>query len=375
MKKIAVIAAAVITAMTMTGCGQKFVLEGSSTVYSNEDLQNAAKCLEVEYMEDNTEVYVQLLGDMSYDDTARYVNMYYYDHDDAEKEISGDYLEFKVTTYTTKTPYTLLKAIGDNLVCVHVNHGLLRKGEPEMVIKVFREELGANLIYVDAVDRFLDKLAGVDDPETKRKIIGKEFIDVFAEEAAKLDGIAFLGQGTIYPDILESDGVKAHHNVGGLPEDLQFELVEPVKLLYKDEVRVVGSALGLPDNMVYRQPFPGPGLGVRCTGAITRDRLEALREADAIVREEIGKMENVPWQYFAVIPDMQSTGIKDGKRYMGWPVIIRAINTVDAVTAESVEIPWDMLRRMRDRIIETVPGVNRVMWDISDKPVSTIEFE
>ena len=269
----------------------------------------------------------------------------------------------------------LIKAIGDNLVCVHVNHGLLRKGEPEMVIKVFREELGANLIYVDAVDRFLDKLAGVDDPETKRKIIGKEFIDVFAEEAAKLDGIAFLGQGTIYPDILESDGVKAHHNVGGLPEDLQFELVEPVKLLYKDEVRVVGSALGLPDNMVYRQPFPGPGLGVRCTGAITRDRLEALREADAIVREEIGKMENVPWQYFAVIPDMQSTGIKDGKRYMGWPVIIRAINTVDAVTAESVEIPWDMLKRMRDRIIETVPGVNRVMWDISDKPVSTIEFE
>ena len=244
-----------------------------------------------------------------------------------------------------------------------------------MVIKVFKEQLGANLIYVDAVDRFLDKLAGVDDPETKRKIIGKEFIDVFAEEASKLEGIEFLGQGTIYPDILESDGVKAHHNVGGLPEDLQFELVEPVKLLYKDEVRVVGSALGLPDSMVYRQPFPGPGLGVRCTGAITRDRLEALREADAIVREEIGKMENVPWQYFAVIPDMKSTGIKDGKRYMGWPVIIRAINTVDAVTAEAVEIPWDMLKTMRDRIIATVPGVNRVMWDFSDKPVSTIEFE
>ena len=269
----------------------------------------------------------------------------------------------------------LIKAIGDNLVCVHVNHGLLRKGEPEMVVKVFREELGANLIYVDAVDRFLDKLAGVDDPETKRKIIGKEFIEVFAEEASKLEGIEFLGQGTIYPDILESDGVKAHHNVGGLPEDLQFELVEPVKLLYKDEVRVVGSALGLPDSMVYRQPFPGPGLGVRCTGAITRDRLEALREADAIVREEIGKMDKTPWQYFAVIPDMKSTGIKDGKRYMGWPVIIRAINTVDAVTAESVEIPWEMLKTMRDRIIETVPGVNRVMWDISDKPVSTIEFE
>ena len=208
----------------------------------------------------------------------------------------------------------LIKAIGDNLVCVHVNHGLLRKGEPEMVVKVFREELGANLIYVDAVDRFLDKLAGVDDPETKRKIIGKEFIEVFAEEASKLEGIEFLGQGTIYPDILESDGVKAHHNVGGLPEDLQFELVEPVKFLYKDEVRVVGTALGLPDSMVYRQPFPGPGLGVRCTGAITRDRLEALREADAIVREEIGNMDKIPWQYFAVIPDMKSTGIKDGKR-------------------------------------------------------------
>ncbi len=269
----------------------------------------------------------------------------------------------------------LIKAIGDNLVCVHVNHGLLRKGEPEMVVKVFKEELGANLIYVDAVDRFLDKLAGVADPETKRKIIGNEFIEVFAEEAGKLEGIDFLGQGTIYPDILESDGVKAHHNVGGLPEDLQFELVEPVKFLYKDEVRVVGSALGLPDSMVYRQPFPGPGLGVRCVGAITRDRLEAVREADAIVREEIGQMKNVPWQYFCAIPDFQSTGVKDGKRYMGWAVVIRAINTVDAVTAESVEIPWDMLKRMRDRIIETVPGVNRVFWDISDKPVSTIEFE
>lgn len=269
----------------------------------------------------------------------------------------------------------LIKAIGDRLTCVHVNHGLLRKGEPEQVVKVFREELGANLIYVDAVDRFLDQLAGVDEPETKRKIIGKVFIDVFAEEAAKLEGIGFLGQGTIYPDILESDGVKAHHNVGGLPEDLQFELVEPVKLLYKDEVRVVGTALGLPDNMVYRQPFPGPGLGVRCTGAITRDRLEALREADAIVREEIGKMEETPWQYFAVIPDMKSTDIKDGKRYMGWPVIIRAINTVDAVTAESVELPWSMLTTIRDRIIETVPGVNRVMWDISNKPTSTIEWE
>ena len=269
----------------------------------------------------------------------------------------------------------LIKAIGQNLVCVHVNHGLLRKGEPEQVVEVFRNQMNANLVYVDAVDRFLDKLAGVTDPETKRKIIGGEFIRVFEEEARKQEGIEFLAQGTIYPDILESDGVKAHHNVGGLPDDLQFELVEPVKFLYKDEVRVVGKALGLPDSMVYRQPFPGPGLGVRCTGAITRDRLEALREADAIVREEIGKLDPVPWQYFAVVPDIQSTGIKDSKRYMGWPVIIRAITTVDAVTAKSVEIPFDMLCRIRDRIIETVPGVNRVLWDISNKPVSTIEWE
>ena len=269
----------------------------------------------------------------------------------------------------------LIRAIGKQLTCVHVNHGLLRKGEPEQVISVFRGEMDANLVYVDAVDRFLDKLAGVTDPEQKRKIIGKEFIDVFAEEAKKLDGIEFLAQGTIYPDILESDGVKAHHNVGGLPEDLNFELVEPVKLLYKDEVRVVGKALGLPDNMVYRQPFPGPGLGVRCVGAITRDRLESLREADAIVREEIGKLDETPWQYFAVIPDMQSTGIKDGKRYMGWAVVIRAINTVDAVTAESVVLPWETLRTIRDRVIAEVPGVNRVLWDMSDKPVSTIEWE
>ena len=242
---------------------------------------------------------------------------------------------------------------------------------------MFREELGANLIYVDAVDRFLDKLAGVDDPETKRKIIGKEFIDVFAEEASKLEGIEFLGQGTIYPDILESkDGIKAHHNVGGMPEELNFELVEPVKLLYKDEVRVVGKALGLPDNMVYRQPFPGPGLGVRCVGAITRDRLEAVREADAIVREVIGeKLSPTPWQYFVAIPDVKSTGIKDGKRYMGWAAVIRAIHTVDAVTAESVEIPWDVLCIMRDRIINEVPGINRVLWDFSDKPVATIEWE
>ena len=269
----------------------------------------------------------------------------------------------------------LIKAVGKQLTCVHVNHGLLRKGEPEQVIRVFREELGANLIYVDAVDRFLDKLAGVSDPETKRKIIGKEFIDVFAEEAAKLDGSKFLGQGTIYPDILESDGVKAHHNVGGLPKDLQFELVEPVRLLYKDEVRVVGKALGLPDNMVYRQPFPGPGLGVRCVGAITRDRLEALREADAIVREEIGALDPTPWQYFCAIPDFQSTGIKDGKRYMGWAVVIRAVDTVDAVTATVPEIPFRVLCTIRDRIIATVPGVNRVLWDISEKPTSTIEWE
>ena len=271
----------------------------------------------------------------------------------------------------------LIKAISKQLVCVHVNHGLLRKGEPEQVVSVFRDELKAELIYVDAVDRFLDKLAGIADPEQKRKIIGAEFIDVFADEARKLDGVKFLAQGTIYPDILESDGVKAHHNVGGLPDDIaeRFELVEPVKLLYKDEVRVVGKALGLPDSMVYRQPFPGPGLGVRCTGAITRDRLEAVREADAIVREEIGKMETPPWQYFVAIPDMVSTGIKDGKRYMGWAAILRAVNTVDAVTAESVEIPWPMLTKIRDRIIAEVPGINRVLWDVSEKPVSTIELE
>lgn len=269
----------------------------------------------------------------------------------------------------------LIRAIGQQLVCVHVNHGLLRKGEPEQVIEVFRNQMNANLIYVDAVDRFLDKLAGVEEPEKKRKIIGAEFIRVFEEEARKLEGIEFLAQGTIYPDILESDGVKAHHNVGGLPEDMRFELVEPVKLLYKDEVRVVGKELGLPDSMVYRQPFPGPGLGVRCTGAITRDRLEAVREADAIVREEIGKLNPTPWQYFVAIPDLKSTGVKDGKRYMGWAAIIRAIDTVDAVTAKSVEIPFSVLSTIRDRIIAEVPGVNRVLWDISDKPTSTIEWE
>ena len=272
----------------------------------------------------------------------------------------------------------LIKAIGKNLVCVHVNHGLLRKGEPEQVIEVFRNQMDANLIYIDAVDRFLDKLAGVADPEKKRKIIGEEFIRVFEEEARKLDGIKFLAQGTIYPDILESVGVKAHHNVGGLPEEFDLELVEPVKFLYKDEVRVVGKELGLPDNMVYRQPFPGPGLGVRCVGAITRDRLEALREADAIVREEIGKLPETPWQYFCAIPDFQSTGIKyvdgQGTRYMGWAVVIRAVNTVDAVTATVPEIPFAVLCKMRDQIVK-IPGVNRVLWDISEKPVATIEWE
>ena len=272
----------------------------------------------------------------------------------------------------------LIKAIGKQLVCVHVNHGLLRKGEPEQVVEVFRNQMDANLIYVDAVDRFLDKLAGVSDPETKRKIIGAEFINVFAEEASKLEGIEFLAQGTIYPDILESKGVKAHHNVGGLPEGLQFELVEPVKFLYKDEVRIVGKVLGLPDNMVFRQPFPGPGLGVRCTGAITRDRLEALREADAIVRAEIEKLPETPWQYFCAIPDMQSTGIKyvDGKgeRYMGWACVIRAVNTTDAVKVTVPEIPFATLCKMRDEIVKS-PGINRVLWDISEKPVSTIEWE
>ncbi len=269
----------------------------------------------------------------------------------------------------------LIKAIGRQLVCVHVNHGLLRKGESEQVIEVFKENLGANLKYIDASNRFLKELKGVADPEEKRKIIGRIFIEVFAKEAKKFKGIEFLAQGTIYPDILESKGVKAHHNVGGLPKELGFELVEPVKYLYKDEVRVVGEALGLPKNMVYRQPFPGPGLGVRCVGAITKDRLEALREADAIVREEIDKLKDKPWQYFCVIPDLKSTGIKNGKRYMGWAAIIRAINTKDAVTAKSYEIPYKTLYKIRDRIIKEVPGINRVLWDYSDKPVSTIEWE
>ena len=271
----------------------------------------------------------------------------------------------------------LIKAIGQQLVAVHVNHGLLRKGEPEQVIRVFRDEFKANLVYVDAVDRFLDKLAGVADPEQKRKVIGAEFIRVFEEEARKQEGIGFLAQGTIYPDILESGPVKSHHNVGGLPEDLKFELVEPVKLLFKDEVRVVGKALGLPDNMVYRQPFPGPGLGVRCTGAITRDRLSALREADAILREEFDKngLAGKVWQYFTIVPDYKSTGIKDGKRCWDWPVIIRAVNTRDAMSATIEEIPYSILTHITQRIITEVPGVNRVLYDLTPKPTGTIEWE
>ena len=271
----------------------------------------------------------------------------------------------------------LIKAIGKQLVCVHVNHGLLRKGEPEQVIEVFKNQMDANLIYVDAVDRFLDRLAGVAEPEKKRKIIGDEFIRVFEEEARKLDGIEFLAQGTIYPDILESDGVKAHHNVGGLPEDLKFGLVEPVKLLFKDEVRVVGKTLGLPDNMVYRQPFPGPGLGVRCLGAITRDRLECVRESDAILREEFAKngLQGKVWQYFTAIPDIKSTGVKDGKRYEGYPVIIRAINTKDAMTATVENVPFELLQHITERITHEVEGVNRVLYDLTPKPIGTIEWE
>ena len=271
----------------------------------------------------------------------------------------------------------LIKAVGKQLVCVHVNHGLMRKGESEQVIEVFKNQLDANLIYVDATDRFLDLLAGVAEPEKKRKIIGGEFIKVFDEEASKLTDIKFLAQGTIYPDILESDGVKAHHNVGGLPEDMELELVEPVKLLFKDEVRVVGSALGLPDEMVYRQPFPGPGLGVRCLGAITRDRLHALREADAILREEFDKcgLAGKVWQYFIAVPDFKSVGVKNDKRYEGWPAIIRAVNTVDAMTATIEEIPYDVLHRITDRITHEVDGINRVLLDLTPKPIGTIEWE
>ncbi len=271
----------------------------------------------------------------------------------------------------------LIKAVGKQLVCVHVNHGLLRKGEPEQVIRVFKEEMDANLVYVDAVDRFLDKLADVDDPETKRKIIGAEFIRVFEEEARKLEGIEFLAQGTIYPDIVESAGVKAHHNAGGLPDDLKFELVEPLRYLYKDEVRVVGKELGLPDGMVFRQPFPGPGLGVRCLGAITRDRLEAVRESDAILREEFAKagLEGKVWQYFTAIPDFRSTGVKDGKRCFEWPVIVRAVNTVDAMTATVEPLDFAVLSKITDRILAEVKGVNRVVYDMTPKPCGTIEWE
>ncbi len=276
------------------------------------------------------------------------------------------------------TAALLIRAIGKNLVCVHVNHGLLRKGEPEQVIRVFRDEMKANLIYVDATDRFLDKLAGVSDPETKRKIIGREFIEVFAEEARKLDGIRFLAQGTIWPDILESEaGIKAHHNAGGLPDDLAFELVEPVRILFKDEVRMVGHELGLPDGMVYRQPFPGPGLGVRCVGAITRDRLEAVRESDAILREEFAKngLEGKVWQYFTIVPDFRSTGVRDGVRAFEWPVVIRAVNTRDAMTATVEDVPFALLQHITERITHEVKGVNRVLFDLTPKPVGTIEFE
>lgn len=271
----------------------------------------------------------------------------------------------------------LIKAIGKQLVCVHVNHGLLRKGEPEQVIEVFRNRMDAELIYVDAVDRFLDKLAGVDDPERKRKIIGSEFIEVFVEEARKIKDIKFLAQGTIYPDILESETVKSHHNVGGLPKDMNFELVEPIKLLYKDEVRVIGKELGLPDDMVDRQPFPGPGLGVRCPGAITRERLEAVRESDAILREEFARagLEGKVWQYFTVVPDFKSTGIKDNKRSFEWPVIIRAVNTKDAMEASVEELPYEFLHYVTNRITSEVPGVNRVLYDVTPKPTGTIEWE
>lgn len=271
----------------------------------------------------------------------------------------------------------LIKAVGKQLVCVHVNHGLLRKGEPEQVIEVFRNQMNANLVYVDATDRFLDKLAGVAEPEKKRKIIGAEFIRVFEEEARKLDGIEFLAQGTIYPDILESGPVKAHHNVGGLPKDLKFSLVEPLKFLFKDEVRVVGLELGLPASMVYRQPFPGPGLGVRCTGAITRDRLEAVRESDAILREEfaLAGLEGKVWQYFTVVPDYRSTGVRDNVRSYEWPVVIRAVNTIDAMTATVEPLDFALLQKITARILNEVKGVNRVLYDLSPKPCATIEWE
>ena len=303
--------------------------------------------------------------------------------DDAVKELKAQIGNDKVLLAlsggvdSSVTAALLIKAIGKNLVCVHVNHGLLRKNEPEGVIKTFKEELGATLIYVDAVDRFLDKLAGVSDPEAKRKVIGKEFIDVFAEEASKLKGVKYLAQGTIYPDILESDGIKAHHNVGGLPEKFNFKLVEPVKFLYKDEVRQVGLALGLKEDMVFRQPFPGPGLGVRCPGAITRERLEAVRESDYILRDEFKKcgLSSKVWQYFTIVPPFRSTGIKDNKRTFEYAVVLRAVNSVDATSASVEEIPYNILFKIRDRILEEVKGVNRVLFDISPKPVATIEWE
>ncbi len=303
--------------------------------------------------------------------------------DESVKELKEEIKDDKVLLAlsggvdSSVTAALLIKAIGKNLVCVHVNHGLLRKNESEGVLKVFKEELGATLVFVDASERFLNKLKGVSDPEQKRKIIGKEFIDVFSEEARKLDGIKFLAQGTIYPDILESKGIKAHHNVGGLPEDLNFKLIEPVKFLYKDEVRQVGLALGLKEEMVFRQPFPGPGLGVRCPGAITKERLELVRESDSILREEFKKcgLSSKVWQYFTIVPDYKSVGIKDNKRTFEYFVVIRAVNSIDATSASVEEIPYDILFKIRDRILNEVDGINRVLVDISPKPIATIEWE
>lgn len=326
-------------------------------------------------------IYDRRPDDMERITTPELANAFIEEQVEAVKEQVGDkkvLLALSGGVDSSVVAALLIKAIGDQLTCVHVNHGLLRKGEPEQVIEVFQNQMKANLVYVDATDRFLDKLAGVDDPETKRMIIGNEFIEVFAEEARKLEGVEFLAQGTIWPDILESeDGIKAHHNAGGLPEDLDFELVEPVKILFKDEVRMVGDALGLPENMVYRQPFPGPGLGVRCPGAITRDRLEAVRESDAILREEFEKngLAGKVWQYFTVVPDFRSTGVKDGKRAFEWLVIIRAVNTQDAMTATVEDIPFDLMQHIVDRITHEVPGVNRVLYDFTPKPTGTIEYE
>ncbi len=325
--------------------------------------------------------YERRPGDMTRITTPELAQSFIDDQIEAMREQIGDkkvLLALSGGVDSSVVAALLIKAVGRQLVCVHVNHGLLRKGEPEQVIQVFRNEMNANLIYVDATDRFLDKLAGVTDPEQKRMIIGGEFIQVFAEEARKLDGIEFLAQGTIWPDILESEkGIKAHHNAGGLPEDMKFELVEPVKILFKDEVRVVGKQLGLPDNMVCRQPFPGPGLGVRCPGAITRDRLEAVRESDAILREEFAKngLEGKVWQYFTVVPDFRSTGVKDGKRAFEWMVIVRAVNTTDAMTATVEPLPYEFMTHLTDRITHEVPGVNRVLYDYTPKPTGTIEYE